>query len=626
MADTSLVFNILAKDKSSAVFDKIKGSAAVAGVAIGAALAAGVASMLEQSKTQALLEAQLGAGGDFAKDLGEISGALYSRGVAATLEEANAAIKGVWQNGLINEDATNAEIEAVSAKVVNLSTLMGEEADRTSAAVSQMLRTGMAKSSEEAFDILTRGIQQGVNKSDDLLDTFNEYGTQFRKLGLDGPAAMGLLSQAIKAGARDSDTAADALKEFSIKSIDGSKAAANGYKLLGLDAEKMTATMARGGDFANEGLATVLERLRAIKDPVKQNAAAVGLFGTKAEDLGQALYAMDPTTAADGLGKVAGAAQKAGDTLEQSAGAKLDSFKRKAQAALVEKLAEAVPYIEKTFGWLQANSSWVVPLATALGIFAAAIGVIVGAMKLWAIVQTVLNLALWTSPITWIVLGVILLVAAIVLIATKTKWFQNIWNAAWGWIKGAAMAVWNWLKSNWPLLLAIITGPIGLAVRYVVQHWGAIKRAAGAAWDWIKNKVSTFAGWLGGLPARIGGKLSGMWNGLWSGFKSIVNRIIGAWNGLSFGIPSFSFAGMSYGGMSVGTPDIPYLATGGDVRRSGLAVIHKGERVTPAAQVTPLSRTASAGGAGGMRLELAGDREIVALFRRLIRTYNLLGA
>src|SRR5690606_5219995 len=132
--------------------------------------------------------------------------------------------RSAWQNGLVAEDASAAELEKVTNRVANLSLVMEEGAGRVSAAVSQMLRTGLVESAEEGFDLLQRGVEQGVNKSQDLLDTFNEYGTQFRAIGLRGPQAMGLLSQAIRAGARDSDVAADAIKEFAIRAIDGSKA------------------------------------------------------------------------------------------------------------------------------------------------------------------------------------------------------------------------------------------------------------------------------------------------------------------------------------------------------------------------------------------------------------------
>lgn len=650
-SDTSLVFNILAKDKASKVFDKVKGSAAVAGVAIGAALTAGVADMLAQSKTSALLEAQLGAGTPAAAQAGAAAGAVYARGVAGSIEEANAAVKAAIQNSLVPPDASSAAIDAVASKITNLGMVMEEDAGRVSTAVSQMIRTGLVKSAAEGFDLLQKGVEGGVNKSEDLLDTFNEYGTQFRKLGLRGPQAMGLLSQAIKAGARDSDTAADALKEFSIRAIDGSKKTASGFEMLGLDAELMGKNIARGGDFANEALAVTLDKLRGIKDPVKQSAAATALFGTKAEDLGDALYAMNPETAADALGKVGGAADAAGKKLEQSAGARLEAFKRQAQAALIDKLSEAVPYIEATFGWLSRNSSWVTPLASGLGVLAGVIYLIVTAQKAWAAIQVVLNMALWTSPVTWIVLAIIALVAVIVLVATKTRFFQTVWaavwgflkgvgawfagpfknffvntwkaitnasSAAWGWIKAKALGFWNWIKSV----------PGWIRNKWNAM-WASLRSSATAAWSSVRTKAQGFITWIMSMPGKVSSRLKGMFNGLWTGFRSAINKIIGGWNRLSFGIPGFSFAGISVPGISVGTPDIPYLAKGGNVQRFGLAMVgEKGPEVLSlnrGAQVTPLSRAGNSRGQT-IRLEVVGDREVAAFLRRMIRTANLLQA
>src|SRR5205085_7853793 len=46
----------------------------------------------------------------------------------------------------------------------------------------------------------------------------------------------------------------------------------------------------------------------------------------------------------------------------------------------------------------------------------------------------------------------------------------------------------NWIKENWPLLLAIITGPIGIAVLLITKNWDTIKAGATAVWQWIQDK------------------------------------------------------------------------------------------------------------------------------------------
>lgn len=165
---------------------------------------------------------------------------------------------------------------------------------------------------------------------------------------MDGPIALGLMNQALKAGARDADVASDAIKEFALRAIDGSDASAEAYKALGLNAKKMTDTIAAGGPRAAEATQLVFDRMRALKDPVEKNTVAVGLFGTQAEDLGSALAAMDPRTAVAGLGEVAGAAEKAGNTLNDNASTRLTAFGRQAQQYLVDVTANYVlPVLDK---------------------------------------------------------------------------------------------------------------------------------------------------------------------------------------------------------------------------------------------------------------------------------------
>ncbi|WP_328465542.1 hypothetical protein OHA21_43860 [Actinoplanes sp. NBC_00393] len=245
------------------------------------------------------------------------------------------------------------------------------------------------------------------------------------------------------------------------------------------------------------------------------------------------------------------------------------------------------------------------------------------ATKAWAAVQWVLNLAMWASPITWIVVGIIALIAIIVLIATKTDWFSKIWNAAWGWIKRVAGAAWDWIKAKTSAFWGWIKSVPGWIRDRWNSIWGSIKTNAGNAWNWIKTKVAQFYTWITGLPGKVSNKLSSMFNGLWTGFKSVANRIIAGWNRLQFTIGGGSFAGVSIPSVTLGTPNIPYLAKGGNIQRSGTAVV--GERgpelvsLSRGAQVTPLT---GARGAAKMALEIdlrGADQEFARMFLKLLR-------
>lgn len=322
------------------------------GVGLGAAVMEGFQDAMEAQDAGALLTAQIGASDEESAKLGKIAGDMYKNAFGESVSEVNQVMKTVFQSGLATVRDSEDAIKGVTEQVMNYSKLTGEEALPVTRAISQMLKTGLARNATEAFDLLTRGTQKGLDKSEDLLDTVNEYGTMFREVGLTGHQAFGLISQALQAGARDSDTAADAIKEFAIRAVDGSELTKASFKGIGLDAGKMASTIAAGGPKAAAALGLTLDKLRAIEDPVKRDALAVGLFGTKAEDLGEALYAMNLGTATKEFGEVAGAAQRAGDVINDTASTKLATIGRTIKTEIADAIGKyALPKLEQFADW-----------------------------------------------------------------------------------------------------------------------------------------------------------------------------------------------------------------------------------------------------------------------------------
>ena len=307
--------------------------AAAAGALAGAALIKGVQVSMEREAATDKLGAQLGLSPDKAAEFGKVAGRLYTDAFGESIADNTAAIRAVWTSGVLPTDATSAQLEDLTAKAMTFADVMGKDVTLSARAAGQMVRTGIAKDGTEAFDILTRMVQTTGDHADDLLDTMVEYSTQFREVGLDGQKALGMISQALQAGARDADTVADAIKEFAIRSKDGSETSAAGFKAVGLNADTMFKIFAKGGPDADKAMADVIDRLKNMKDPVAQDAAAVALFGTKAEDLQDALFAIDPTTAVAALGETAGATDALGVAYDNNA-AKAESFKRRAEQAL----------------------------------------------------------------------------------------------------------------------------------------------------------------------------------------------------------------------------------------------------------------------------------------------------
>jgi phage-related minor tail protein len=249
-SDTSLVFNLVARDHASEVMGKMKEKFSTAATAISAgvagAFAVGVTASMDMSTASSKLQAQLGLGPAKAAELSKVSAKIYAQDWGESVGEVDDAIKGVYQQ-LGDVSKVRGGLQGVTTDVMALAQTFDQDLGGTTAAVGQMIKTGLVKDAAGALDILTKGFQAGDDKAGDLLDTMNEYGVQFHALGINGSMAMGLISQGLKGGARDSDLVADSLKEFDLRARDITSTAPAGFKALGLSGKKMAADIAAGG-------------------------------------------------------------------------------------------------------------------------------------------------------------------------------------------------------------------------------------------------------------------------------------------------------------------------------------------------------------------------------------------
>ncbi|MBP5930197.1 hypothetical protein F3K39_19215 [Streptomyces sp. LBUM 1479] len=322
--------------------EKLKTAAAGVGLAAGAALMAAMGQAMEQSRITGRLGAQLGATPAEAQKYGKIAGALYSKAITEDFQSAADAISVTMRAGLLPPDATNAQIESIATKVSDLATTFELDLGQAANAVGQILKTGLARDGGEALDVLTRGLQVMGPRADDIADTFNEYSTIFRQLGISAEDATGIMSQGLKAGARDTDVVADSLKELVLITQGGGDEVDAAFAKIKLSGKEMQAAFTEGGPAAEAALDKIFDGLRKVKDPADRSALALTLFGTKSEDMQKALFAIDPSKAVESLGQVGGEADRMGDTLRDNAGTKLEAFKRGMQQNLVDFLGGAV--------------------------------------------------------------------------------------------------------------------------------------------------------------------------------------------------------------------------------------------------------------------------------------------
>jgi hypothetical protein len=220
--------------------------------------------------------------------------------------------------------------------------------------------------------------------------------------------------------------------------------------------------------------------------------------------------------------------------------------------------------------------------------------------KIAAAGQWLLNAAMSANPIGLVIIAVIALVAGFVLLWNFCKPFRNFMTGMFKIIGQAISNVVAWVVHNWPLLLAILTGPIGLAVLFIVTHAKQIGAVFGAVFG------------------AIGGVVRGAFNGVVGFVRGYINTIIDIVNGAIGNINGIGSAvkTMTGGAIDVHVGRIPHLASGGVAMKPTVALI--GEAGPEA--IVPLSKGhgISTGGGGGVTVHInlsgtyAGDKTALA--------------
>jgi phage-related protein len=104
----------------------------------------------------------------------------------------------------------------------------------------------------------------------------------------------------------------------------------------------------------------------------------------------------------------------------------------------------------------------------------------------------------------------------------------NFVVSAWNQIKAGAEAALNWIKSNWPLILAVLTGPIGIAVALIVKNWDKIK----SAFETVTDKIgSLWDAAISGLKSSVSG-LGEILSAPFDAMKSAIGWVIDKVNDL----------------------------------------------------------------------------------------------
>lgn len=565
----------------------------------------------QQANLPNQLKQQFDLTGPIAAEAAEAAGKLYSQGWGESFDQVGEAAGVVGR--ALNELGTSDDVASVTRQAQGLATTFGEDVPNVVNAAAQLVRTGLVPTMTDAFDVIAKGFQNGANSGDDLLDTFTEYSVQFQKLGIDGPTALGLINQSMAAGARNSDLVTDAVKEFALQAVSGSKPAIAAYQALGLNAQQSARDVAAGGPAAEAVFQKVTDGLRNMQDPLARDQVALGLFGTKSEDLQASLRALNPAAAvaAAGAQNLAGTASSVADQVNSGLGTQLESLKRTLTDSLAGALTGILPL-------LQGFMSFIQPIVPILGPIAIAIGVVTAAQWLW-------NAAMTANPIGLIVIAIAALVIGFIALWNKSAAFRDFFIGLWDGIKGVIGAVVDWFRDAWNTVVDWLTLKWEQYKAMLSVLWQIIQNIVGGVVDWIKNKWDSFTSFITGIPGMIKSAFSAVADFITAPFRTAFNAVARLWNntvgGFSFSIPDWV---PLIGGKNFSVPNIPMLAAGGVVDSPTLAMIGEAgpEAVMPLGKLnTMLADNGTSAGSSDVQVDVyIGNERITDIVKTEIRS------
>ena len=220
------------------------------------------------------------------------------------------------------------------------------------------------------------------------------------------------------------------------------------------------------------------------------------------------------------------------------------TLQRTADTAFAGIAMAALPVLTEVTGWLSQN-------AWAFGVIAAVIGVtMVAAFVAWAASAWAVVAPLLANPITWIVLGVVALIAALVLLVMNwdkvVAWVSEVWGGFVNWAGEAFAGLGSWFTSIWSGISSWFMGALSGFGSWWTSMWGGffnwVGEIFGGFGNWMMSIWSGISGWFMGALGAFGS----WWSGLWAGVVSWATGVLNGFLGFVGSIPGAIMAGLAW--------------------------------------------------------------------------------
>lgn len=181
------------------------------------AIKTGVNQATELDDAMAKFQAQTGASSNEMSKFKNIARDVWSNNFGEDISDVADMMARVKQQ---MQGISDVDLKNVTEDLLTLRDTFGMDENETLRGAQQLMKQ-FGITSQEAFDLMATGAQNGLNKTDELGDNISEYSGKFKQAGYSADEYFQLMQNGLDGGAYNLDKVNDAINEVTTRLVDG---------------------------------------------------------------------------------------------------------------------------------------------------------------------------------------------------------------------------------------------------------------------------------------------------------------------------------------------------------------------------------------------------------------------
>lgn len=444
-------------------------SGALASLGVGLGVGEIISSTNDINKAMNGLQAQTGLTDEEMAKFNDEMLDLYKNNYGESIEDLSTKMATVKQ---VTGEIDPSKVKEMTQNAIMLEDTFGSDFNETVRGVNNLMNH-FGLSSEEAFDLFSKGSQLGLDYTDELGDNVAEYGGNFAQAGYSADEYFQLLKNGAQGGAYNLDKVNDSINEVKNRLGDGT--IEKNIGMFGEGTQTLFKKWQDGDATMKEVIDSIVGDINNCENEQEALTMAATAFGTMGEDANLNVV-KSLTSLGDEFKNVEGTAEDLNKVKYDDAMTSISGLGRTIQTDIADKATPIVEGLGKAAEFVADNWNWLGPIITAVAI---ALGLLAGAWAVYTVAQSIANMTIWACPLTWIVIAIIAVIAIIITLIMY-----------WDEVVAVMQNVWNWIVEIWGKVADwFMTNVVDPIIQFFSDMWEGIKSVFGTIAEWFMSNI-----------------------------------------------------------------------------------------------------------------------------------------